>query len=102
MRFRINAIDARQQVVALELDAISETLALQAARERGLTVLSLRAHGFALRMATRPSKKFPTTLFSVELLSLLDAGLNLVEALQTLGEKETHGERQIVLSGILD
>jgi general secretion pathway protein F len=40
-------------------------------------------------------------LFSAELLSLLDAGLNLVEAMQTLGEKESTGERHEVLAGIL-
>jgi general secretion pathway protein F len=37
----------------------------------------------------------------MELLSLLDAGLNLVEALQTLAEKEGGGERQEVLSAII-
>jgi general secretion pathway protein F len=37
----------------------------------------------------------------MELMSLLEAGLNLVEALQTLAEKEGHGERQEVLSGLL-
>ena len=36
-------------------------------------------------------------LFSMELVSLLEAGLNLVEALQTLAEKEARGERQEVL-----
>ena len=40
-------------------------------------------------------------LFSVELVSLLDAGLNLVEALQTLAEKERRAEGQEVLSQIL-
>src|SRR5438105_3268107 len=33
--------------------------------------------------------------------ALLDAGLNLVEALQTLAEKEPEGERQQVLSGMV-
>ena len=37
----------------------------------------------------------------MELLSLLEAGLNLVEALQTLAEKEGGGEREEVLSAIL-
>jgi general secretion pathway protein F len=37
----------------------------------------------------------------MELLSLLEAGLNLVEALQTLADKEGSGERQEVLSAIL-
>ena len=44
---------------------------------------------------------FKPVLFSIELLSLRDAGLNLVEAMQTLAEKEAAGERQGVLSGML-
>jgi general secretion pathway protein F len=56
----------------------------------------------ALRLPlTRRRAAFPTLLFSMELMSLLEAGLNLVEALQTLVEKEGHGERQHVLTGIV-
>jgi general secretion pathway protein F len=53
-----------------------------------------------LRLPKRKAR-FPATLFSMELLSLLQAGLNLVEALQTLSEKESGGERTEVLSAIL-
>lgn len=99
MQFQINAINARQEIVALELKAESAALAAEAARKQGLTVLSVRAQGWAF-LSPR-SSRFPVTLFSVELMSLLEAGLNLVEALQTLSEKEAHGERQVVLSGIV-
>jgi len=98
MQFNVLAIDARQQVVALNLEAANEALAADQVRARGLSVVSLEARGFRL-----PSRKarFPATLFSMELLSLLEAGLNLVEALQTLAAKEESGERQEVLSAIL-
>jgi general secretion pathway protein F len=99
MRFDILAIDARHQVVALRLEAANAALAADEVRRQGLGVISLEQRG--LRLAPRRGKRFPATLFSMELMSLLEAGLNLVEALQTLADKEGHGERQEVLSGLL-
>jgi general secretion pathway protein F len=99
MRFDVLAIDARQQVVALNLDAANAALAAEEVRKQGLSLISLESRGVRLSLARR--KRFPATLFSMELMSLLEAGLNLVEALQTLAEKEGYGERQEVLSGLL-
>jgi len=64
-------------------------------------LLSLKQHGIKLPALRKPSR-FATTLFSVELASLLGAGLNLVEALQTLAEKDPHGERREVLGALLE
>ena len=100
MRFEVLAIDARQQVVSLELQAASAALAADQLRTQGLTLISLQSRGLQLPLV-RPGKRFPATLFSIELMSLLEAGLNLVEALQTLAEKEAGGERAEVLSGLL-
>jgi general secretion pathway protein F len=100
MQFNVLAVDARQQVVALSLAAASEALAVDQVRARDLSVISIEPAGFRLALPKRQAR-FPATLFSMELLSLLDAGLNLVEALQTLAEKEGSGERQEVLSAIL-
>jgi general secretion pathway protein F len=99
MKFDALAIDARQQVVALNLDAANAALAAEEVRKQGLSLISLESRGVRLSLARR--KRFPATLFSMELMSLLEAGLNLVEALQTLAEKEGYGERQEVLSGLL-
>jgi general secretion pathway protein F len=99
MRFDVLAIDARQQVVALNLEAANAALAAEEVRQQGLSLISLESRGVRLTLARR--KRFPATLFSMELMSLLEAGLNLVEALQTLAEKEGYGERQEVLSGLL-
>jgi len=100
MKFDILAIDARQQVVALNLETANAALAVEEVRKQGLSLISLESRGLRLPLVGR-RKRFPATLFSMELMSLLDAGLNLVEALQTLAEKEGHGERQEVLSGLL-
>lgn len=100
MKIQINAVDAGENVVSLSLEAASESIALDAARKQGLTVLSVRSQALALPYSGK-SSAFPITLFSIELMTLLEAGLNLVEALQTLSEKELNGERQVVLAGIL-
>jgi len=102
MQFRIHALDVRQQVVALSLEAADEAAARELARGRGLEVFSLsgKASSLDLRLGRRASA-FRTALFSVELMSLLEAGLNLVEALQTLAEKEASGERHEVLARLL-
>src|SRR6185503_17171662 len=100
MQYNVLATDARQQVVALTLEAENETFAANQARAKGLSVLSVEAKGFRLGLPRR-STRFPVMLFSAELVSLLDAGLNLVEALTTLAEKERRAEGQEVLSAIL-
>src|SRR3954465_7661771 len=102
MRFNVHALDAAQQVVALTLEAPSTAAARDAASERGLCVFSVEGGKRALTLARLGRKSgFRTGLFTVELLSLLDAGLNLVEAMQALAEKEPAGERQQVLSGMV-
>ena len=99
MQFQVLAIDARQQVSAVSVDAPSAAAAAEQARRQGLTILEVKGAGLALRFARKA--RFPTLHFSMELASLLEAGLNLVEALQTLADKDAHGERQDVLSGLL-
>src|SRR3954454_2794071 len=102
MRFNVHALDAAQQVVALTLEAPSTAAARDAASERGLCVFSVEGGKRALTLARLGrTSAFRSSLFSIELRSLLEAGLNLVEALQTLAEKEPAGERAQVLSGML-
>lgn len=99
MRFLLKAMDGARQVVTLRLDAEDEAGACALARARGLVVVSVaRSGGIALPARRRV---FPTTLFSIELLALLEAGLNVVEALQTLAEQETRVEFRRVLDAML-
>src|SRR5262249_11406355 len=98
-RFDAIALDARQQIVALELQAANAALAAEQVRSQGLRLISLESRGVRLSLARR--KRFPATLFSMELVSLLEPAPNLVEARQTPAEKEGHGERQEVPSGLL-
>ncbi len=70
MQFNILAVDSRQQVVALNLEAASEALAADQARSKGLTVISVSSPGLRLALP-KCRTRFPATLFSMELLSLL-------------------------------
>jgi general secretion pathway protein F len=101
MRFNVHALDAAQQVVAVTLDAASEAEARETAGNRGLAVFSVEDAGRRWQPRLARKSAFRSSLFSIELRSLLEAGLNLVEALQTLAEKEPAGERSSVLSGML-
>jgi general secretion pathway protein F len=85
MRFRIKAIDSVDGVCVCTIDASNETDARRQMAERGMQVISI-ARDLHVSFASR--KKFPIVSFSQELVALLDAGLTLVEAIDTLTEKE--------------
>src|SRR5262245_48712630 len=81
MRFQLQALDARQPVVSLTLEAASEAAAREETRQQASNVFFVKS-----RWSHRTAP-FSVALFSTELMALLEAGLNLVEALQTLAEK---------------
>lgn len=101
MRFEVKAIKQGDAVIALELDASDMQDARARARQQGYTVLSVRSSaGLRFPLGGR-NTKFPLLLFSQELLALLDAGLNLMEALQTLAAKESRPETRKVLEQVI-
>lgn len=102
MRFELKAVDANARVVALALEAPDEQTAQELARLRGYSVLGVARRGVFPPFSVFSKGKFPTALFSVELLALLNAGLNVVEALQTLAEEEPRGAHRWVLARILE
>ena len=86
MEFRVKALDREQAVLAQHVDAIDETDARRQLGLLGLRVISMTPVRQA-RLFARPGK-IPLVIFSQELVSLLDAGLSLVEAIEALTEKE--------------
>jgi general secretion pathway protein F len=86
VEFRVKALDREQAVLAQQVDAIDETDARRQMGLLGLRVISLTAVR-QTRLFSRPGK-IPLVIFSQELVSLLDAGLSLVEAIEALTEKE--------------
>ena len=86
MEFRVKALNREHAVLAQHLDAIDETDARRQLGLLGLRAISLTPVRQA-RLFSRPAK-IPLVIFSQELVSLLDAGLSLVEAIEALTEKE--------------
>ncbi len=81
----LDEADARRQVTALGQAVVSIS------RDRGLRLGSSGADSTA---------KFPVLLFSQELLSLLSSGVSIVEAVETLAEKESRAQVRAVLQRI--
>lgn len=101
MRFTIKAADHRRQIAVFDLEAHDEATARELASQRGYAVLSMARKG-GLGFISVHKRRFPAPVFSIELLALLEAGLNVVEALQTLSRKESAGEQARVMHGIVE
>lgn len=99
MRFRIKAIKAGTGISEMAFDALDAAEAERQARDDGFTVLSVTREG-GLRPPAR-SRRFPLLFFNQELLALLASGVALVEALETLAEKESRPLVRHVLSQLL-
>jgi general secretion pathway protein F len=99
MRYEVKAVLAGRGAVLLELEADSEEDArLQIAAQGGM-VLHVRRR-FTGWMP-KPKSRFPLAHFSQELLSLLVAGLSLVESIETLADKEQDNGTRKVIEGLL-
>ena len=101
MRFELKALKGRQGLEALELDARDADDAIRQATAQGYTVLSARRSFSLATLLPQSSSALSLALFSQELVALLEAGLNLVEALETLAEKEERAEAKKVIRGLL-
>ena len=97
MRYLVKGLRESEGIVSLVLDAVDEADAGRQARASGYNILSLRrAASWNLDRFSR-GHRFPLALFNQELLALLGAGLTLVEAIEALAEKESHGSTRVVL-----
>jgi general secretion pathway protein F len=102
MRYQVKAVKSGGGVVSLSLDARDDRDANEQAQAQGYMVLALRpARALALPRSFG-STRFPLVLFTQELLSLLRAGISLLEAIQTLAEKESRGPTVGVLTGLTE
>jgi general secretion pathway protein F len=102
MHFELKAIRDGGSVLAIDIEAFDEAEAIRQAKSQGLSILTIKPkqswRGFKFKSRSR----FAITLFSQELLALLNAGLSLVEAFETLAEKEQHAEVQKVLRQLIN
>jgi general secretion pathway protein F len=86
VEFRVKALDREQAVLAQMVDAIDESDARRQLGLMGLRVISLTP--VREKRLFGKQAKIPLVIFSQELVSLLDAGLSLVESVEALTEKE--------------
>ncbi len=84
-------------IVSFGVEATDEADAARQARSGGYSVLSLKRAASWNIPIFRRRHRFPLGLFNQELLALLGAGLTLVESIEGLAEKESHGPTRAVL-----
>lgn len=99
MQFEVRALSPDNRVQTLLVEAADAASARKSVEARKLTIISLRGRKASRRSASRGG--FSLVMFSQELLSLLEAGLSLVEALEGLLEKETTPASRSVMEGLI-
>src|SRR3979490_3092870 len=102
MRFELKAVSPEGRVESLDLHGLDQASPVQQADSRGYTVLGVRARGGVGVSWRGRQARFPLVLFSQELLVLLNAGLPLVEAIETLGEAGAERERRGEFRALLE
>ena len=100
MQFAIKVMRSGEGVCQISVAALNESDAVNVAKSQGYAVLSIKEAGKTLSLLNS-RKSFPLVLFSQELLSLLDAGLSLIEAMVALSVKERQPEAKKVLDSVI-
>lgn len=97
MQFEVRAYQ-EGHITSIIVDAVSQADALRQVSSQALRPLGCRAlDNPAKGWLKRTQARFDLLLFSQELLALLEAGLAIIEALDTLAERERSGETRSVL-----
>lgn len=99
MRYRVKALRPGSGVTALTMEALDESEITARLQREGAQVISITAERGGWLAARRT--RFPLLLFTQELIALLDAGLTLTEALETLAEKESRPESRQLIDRLL-
>jgi len=104
VEFRVKVLDGSCSVSSRVVDAVNEADARRQLALGRLRVISLAPARRLQRVLRRP--QLPLAVFSQQLVSLLDAGLSLVEALEALAHKDsatgTHGILERVLQRLYE
>jgi general secretion pathway protein F len=103
MRYYVKAVKSGVAgVVSLLLDARDAHDANEQAQAQGYVVVGVRPARALQLPRSFGSARFPLVLFTQELLALLRSGISLLEALETLTEKESRGATATVLGGLAE
>jgi general secretion pathway protein F len=85
----------------MTLDALDEDDARSQLSAQGATLLSVRPEGLSIgKIGLGSRNPFSLSLFSQELMALLDAGLSLVESIETLADKAERSDARNLLEQI--
>ena len=101
MRYELKAIAPGGEIESLDFQASDEAAAVRTLEGRGYTVLSVRGKRALGAPWRRSRDRFPVALFSQELRALIGAGLPLVEAIETLAQKEKRDDSRAILLRIV-
>ena len=100
MRFQLKARRKGGGIVEAALEAQSQAEAMLMARAQGLRVLSITSQHDWFAAPRRREQPFPLLLFARELVTLLRAGLPLIDTIETLADKEQQLQHKKVLDRI--
>ncbi len=98
MEYQVKAVRGKEMTL-LNIVAQHAEDAKSQARAKGYTPIAVNTKTLQFKWQT--GKTFPLALFSQELLALLEAGLNLVESIETLAEKESRSQVKVALDTLL-
>lgn len=100
MQFKIKGFRKPQGIVEALFEAPSATDATRLAEVQGLRIISVTPLRRLPSFTRREQGTFPLVLFSQELNTLLRAGLSLIDALESLAEKEDSPASRRVLEDV--
>lgn len=102
MQYQLRVLRQGQAPYQFELEAISIEDARNKAEQQGLVVLQVKSTTSSLlQKLTKQSTQFPLILFSQEFRVLFEAGLSVMDVLQTLIEKESNPSTKLTLQQLL-
>jgi general secretion pathway protein F len=101
MRYQVKALRGEEELTAFALDAADAGDAANQAQDQGYTVIAIKPTAVWPVWGKAGRGRFPLVLFSQELLALLEAGLSLMESLETLAEKEHEPEIRKTLAQMI-
>jgi general secretion pathway protein F len=101
MQFEVKVLRGNEGLSALVLEARDAHEAEAQAKAQGYSVISSKAKQQFAALSLGRKSVFPLVMFSQELVALLQAGMPLIEVLETLAEKEEQPSVQKTLKQII-
>lgn len=101
MQYELKVLRGNEGITTLLLEAADPAEAEALAKARGYSVIASKTKQQWSMLNLGRKTKFPLVMFSQELVALLQAGLSLIEVLETLAEKEAQPEVKKTLGQII-